>query len=77
MRRPPSAALANVTSAEVPSLKRVLPGDPANSYVVHKVEGTQTVGQRMPLGGPFLDQTTINQVRSWISGRRGTLILAP
>ncbi len=60
------AALVNVNSTEVPALKRVLPGDPNNSYVVHKVEGTQTVGQRMPLGGPFLDQPTINQVRAWI-----------
>jgi uncharacterized protein (TIGR03118 family) len=61
------ASLVNVTSSEVPALKRVLPGDPANSYVVHKLEGAGTiVGQQMPLGGPFLDQTTINQVRSWI-----------
>jgi hypothetical protein len=55
-----------VTSTEAAPLKRVLPGDPNNSYVVHKLEGTQSVGQQMPLGGPFLDQTTINRVRSWI-----------
>ena len=54
------------TMAEVPALKRVTPGDPNNSYVIHKLEGTQTVGQRMPLGGPFLDQATINEVRAWI-----------
>lgn len=61
-----AAALINVDSTEVASLKRVKPGDPANSYVIHKLEGTQSVGQRMPLGGPFLDQATINEVRAWI-----------
>jgi hypothetical protein len=60
------AALVNVNSIEVPSLKRVLPGDPGNSFVVHKLEGTQTVGERMPQGGPFIDQATINQLRAWI-----------
>jgi hypothetical protein len=61
-----AAALINVTSLEVGSLKRVAPGDPNNSYVVQKLEGTAAVGARMPFGGPFLDQATINQVRDWI-----------
>jgi hypothetical protein len=61
-----AAALINVDSTEVGSLKRVKPGDPASSYLIHKLEGTQSVGQRMPLGGPFLDQATINEVRAWI-----------
>lgn len=60
------AALVGVTSLEVPALKRVTAGDPNNSYVIHKVEGTQTVGSRMPVGGPFLSQTDINQIRAWI-----------
>jgi hypothetical protein len=60
------AALVGVTSVEVASLQRVKAGDPANSYIINKLEGTQTVGQRMPLGGPFLDQPTIDQVRAWI-----------
>jgi mono/diheme cytochrome c family protein len=59
-------ALINVTSQEVASLKRVKPGDPGNSYVVQKLEGTAASGARMPLGGPYLDQATINQVRDWI-----------
>jgi uncharacterized protein (TIGR03118 family) len=59
-------ALINVTSQEVGSLKRVTAGDPGNSYVVQKLEGTAAVGARMPFGGPFLDQATINQVRDWI-----------
>jgi hypothetical protein len=62
------ASLVNVTSEENAQLKRVLPSDPDNSYVIHKLEGTG-IGNtaRMPLGGPFLDQPTIDQVRAWIS----------
>ncbi len=60
------AALVNVTSIDEPAFKRVLPGDPNNSYIIHKLEGTQSVGSRMPFGGPFLDQATIDQVRAWI-----------
>jgi uncharacterized protein (TIGR03118 family) len=59
-------ALVNVASEQVGSLSRVQPGNPDVSYLVRKLEGTQTVGERMPQGGPFLNQATINQVRSWI-----------
>ena len=61
------AALVNVASIEVPTLQRVKPNDPDNSFLIHKLEGTQTAGQRMPAGGPFLDQATIDQVRAWIT----------
>jgi hypothetical protein len=58
----------NVASAEQPSVLRVAPNNPDGSYVVRKLEGASGItGARMPLGGPFLDQATINQVRSWIS----------
>jgi uncharacterized protein (TIGR03118 family) len=60
------AALVNVPSENEPAFMRVLPGNPEDSYIIHKLEGTQTVGSRMPLGGPFLDQATIDQVKSWI-----------
>jgi uncharacterized protein (TIGR03118 family) len=62
------AALVNVASEENGALKRVLPGDPANSYVIHKLEGVD-IGStaRMPFGGPFLDQATIDMVRTWIT----------
>ncbi|MGE5337463.1 MAG: TIGR03118 family protein [Gemmatimonadota bacterium] len=62
------ASLVNVPSLEQPSLLRVKPGDPDNSYLIRKLEGTAGIsGSRMPLGGPFLDQATIDQVRSWIA----------
>ncbi len=63
------ASLVNVASLEQGTLMRVKPSDPDNSYVIHKIEGTAGIaGARMPFGGPFLDQPTIDQVRSWITG---------
>jgi uncharacterized protein (TIGR03118 family) len=62
------ASLVNVASIENPQLKRVAPNDPTNSYIIHKLTGTD-IGNtaRMPFGGPFLDQPTIDQVSTWIS----------
>ena len=61
------AALVGVASIEVPAVNRVEPGDPDNSYLIHKLEGTQSVGSRMPQGGPFLPQATIDMIRDWIT----------
>jgi Ca2+-binding RTX toxin-like protein len=61
------ANLVNVNSNEVPSLKRVKPSDPDNSYLVHKIEGTAAVGNRMPLGQPPLSAATITLIRQWIT----------
>ena len=61
------ALLVGVPSVQVPSLQRVAAGDPDASYVVHKVEGRAAVGDRMPLGGPPLPQTSIDLVRQWIA----------
>ena len=58
--------LVGVASAEVPSIRRVAPGDAANSYVIQKLEGHAAIGARMPLGGPYLDATTIGLIRQWI-----------
>jgi uncharacterized protein (TIGR03118 family) len=62
------AALVGVASLEQPALQRVKAGDAANSYLVRKLEGAASIsGSRMPLGGPFLDQATIDKVKSWIA----------
>ena len=61
------AALVNVASSEVPGTLRVNPGNPDASYIVQKLEGNQAVGARMPFGGPYLSQTQIDLVRSWIA----------
>jgi hypothetical protein len=62
-----AANLINVHSPQDSNLVRVIPGDPDHSLLIQKLEGTQTVGQRMPRGGPFLDQSTINVIRQWIT----------
>lgn len=59
--------LVNVASSEVPSLDRVEPGDPDNSYLIQKLEGTAAEGARMPFGGPYLAQEDINVIRQWIT----------
>jgi hypothetical protein len=62
--------LVGVLSSEVPAYYRVLPGDPDASYLIHKLEGTQAVGNRMPNGcpatQPCLDAETIGIIREWI-----------
>jgi hypothetical protein len=59
--------LVGVPSTEVPSLMRVNPGDPDNSYLIQKLEGTAAVGERMPRGGPYLSTETIAFIRQWIT----------
>jgi hypothetical protein len=60
------AMLVNAPSAEVPGLLRVSPGNPDASYLIQKLEGTATVGERMPLNGPPLPAETIAVIRQWI-----------
>ncbi|MBV8503169.1 MAG: hypothetical protein JO006_15815 [Paucibacter sp.] len=61
------ALTVNVSSVEVPSMKRIAPGNPDQSYLVQKIEGHASVGARMPYGGPYLDDATIATIRLWIS----------
>ena len=61
------AMLVNVPSLEVPALLRVEPGNPDDSYLVQKIEGTAAVGGRMPLGGDPLSADTIAAIRQWIT----------
>ncbi len=59
--------LINVPSPRDSHLLRVIPGNPDGSFIIQKLEGTQTLGQRMPRGGPFLPQSTIDVIRQWIT----------
>lgn len=61
------ALLVGVSSAEVSSLQRVQPGQPDNSYLIQKLQGSAAVGARMPFGGPYLDDATISVIREWIA----------
>jgi hypothetical protein len=58
--------LINVPSPRSAGLIRVVPGDPDASFLIQKLQGTQSLGDRMPLFGPYLPQNTIDVIRQWI-----------
>jgi cysteine-rich repeat protein len=60
--------LVDVLSVERPPLDRVEPGDPENSYLVHKIEGRSTIaGSRMPPPPrPMLSTEQIDAIIEWI-----------
>lgn len=62
------AQLVGVQRAGQPEI-RVVPGEASASFLIDKLEGNELGGprgDRMPLGGPFLDQAIIDVIRSWI-----------
>jgi hypothetical protein len=63
------ASLVDRPSTGKPGAIRVIPGDPENSYIIHKLEGRAgIVGERMPrTGGPFLTPGQILVIRTWIA----------
>jgi hypothetical protein len=62
-------ALVGVFTVEQPMVQFVSPGNPANSYLIQKLQGGVTIsGQQMPLGGPFLSSAQISTIAKWISG---------
>jgi hypothetical protein len=65
------ATLVGVKSVEAPSLTRVVPGKPDDSYLVMKLAGTHIehggTGAQMPFGALPLSKEEIAKVRQWIS----------
>ena len=61
--------LVNMPSRGKPGAIRVIPGDPENSYLVHKIEGrADIVGRRMPQAGPpYLTDGQILILKRWIA----------
>jgi len=59
--------LVGIPSTEVPSILRVMPGDPTNSYIIQKLEGHAAVGGQMPLGETPLPASTIAFIVQWIT----------
>jgi len=45
----------------------VIPADADASYLVIKLEGRQSVGQRMPRGAAPLDAIDLTNIRNWIN----------
>ena len=62
--------LVNVDSVEA-KMKRVAPGDPGQSYLIHKLQGTHLDvggnGVRMPFHQGPLPQGEIDRFRQWIA----------
>jgi hypothetical protein len=46
---------------------RVIAGEPDQSLLIQKLEGTSDCGARMPEGRPPLPQSTIDEIRAWIA----------
>jgi len=60
--------IVNVASARKAGAIRIIPGDPANSYLIQKVEGAASItGNRMPTNGPYLTDGQIMILRRWIT----------
>ena len=59
--------LVGVPSSQSSSVLRTAPGDPNNSYLIQKLEGTASVGAQMPLNAPPVEQASIDVIRQWIT----------
>lgn len=61
--------IVNVPSRFKPGAVRVVPGDPENSYLIHKIEGRPGImGLRMPRSGPpYLTDGQIQIIKRWIT----------
>ena len=61
------AQLVNARAAGKRGAIRVIPGDPENSYLIHKLEGRPGIaGARMPDIVPYLTDGQIQVIKRWI-----------
>lgn len=73
--------LVGVMATTAPRLQRVVPGDPEQSFLVMKLEGTHrrafcplvpNCGSQMPMiGGVVLANDEMQRIRSWITAGAG------
>jgi hypothetical protein len=71
------SGLVGVATAELPSMPFVTAGDPAKSYLMHKLDGDQAsldaecvdgdCGSQMPRDATPLDAATRETIRNWIA----------
>lgn len=63
--------VVDVQAVELSAMARIKPGQPDQSYLIHKLQGThRTVGgsgERMPLSGAPLPQAQIDLIRTWVA----------
>lgn len=60
-------ALVNRPSHVVSDWILVIPGNPAESYLMRKLNGDRIVGERMPQGQPPLPDSVLTVIRKWIA----------
>ncbi len=60
------ANLVDVIATQA-GVARVIPGNANDSYLIVKVEGRQTVGAQMPVGGAALDNIDLTNLKNWIN----------
>ena len=59
--------IINVDAASDANFKRIVPGDPENSYIIKKLRGDDgIVGSQMPLSGGSLTDEQIGKIITWI-----------
>ena len=63
------ASIVGTASLQQATLLRIKPGDPDNSYLVRKVQGTAGAPNpsQMPFGLPPLPQAQIDALRAWVT----------
>lgn len=61
----PWASLVNVASTQTGEM-RVIPGNANDSYLIKKLEGRASQGDRMPVGGQ-LTSTDLTNIKNWIN----------
>src|SRR5256885_7598380 len=63
------AQIVNAPTRSPVGKTRVIPGDPDNSYLIHKLEGSADIsGKRMPNNGPpYLTDGQVLVIRRWIA----------
>jgi hypothetical protein len=70
------ANIVKVAATEYPSMVRVAPGDPANSYLLHRIDGdactlpgctSAACAESMPQYSPLLPEAQLLAIRGWIA----------
>lgn len=59
--------IVNVPSTQMPSLMRIKPLEPNNSYLINKIKGENISGRRMPQNLPPLTVDVIALFENWVS----------